>query len=79
MAKTTNATPDIVATTDVTPVAKTPRLGEIISVRAGADRTVPNNEAGDYFSEKDAVAVTVDLRILKLLRDGDLLPATGKK
>ncbi len=77
MAKTANATPDISATADVTPATKTPRLGETISVRAGANRTVPNNDAGNYFSEKDVVTVTVDLRILKLLRDGDLL--LGKK
>ncbi len=52
---------------------KAPRLGETITVKAGKDRRVPNNEAGDYFSEKDAVSVTVDVRILRLLDDLDLI------
>lgn len=59
--------------TVTTPKVKPPRIGEIISVKAGADRKVPNNEHGDYFSEKEAASITTNVRVLRLLEDGDLI------
>jgi len=67
------------ATGTAEPTFKAPRLGERITVKASPDRKVPNNEAGDYFNQKDAVSVTVDLRILRLLRDEDLIRVADKK
>jgi hypothetical protein len=65
-------------TTTTTPVVAAPsfkplRIGETITVKAGAGRRVPNDQAGDYFSEKDAVTVTVDVRIIRLVKDEDLI------
>ena len=54
-------------------VLKRPRLGEKISVKVVPDRLVVNNEMGDWFSEKTPSHVTVDLRVLRLLEDGDLI------
>jgi len=64
-----NSTTTLTSTTAV----KAPRLGETIMVKAGAGRRVPNNEAGNYFTEKDVVPVTVDVRVLRLLDDLDLI------
>lgn len=59
--------------TETTPKFKRPRIGEIIGVKANTDRKVPNNEHGDYFSEKDTASITTTVRILRLLDDDDLI------
>ncbi|HGL6314245.1 TPA: hypothetical protein ACKFZV_004510 [Burkholderia multivorans] len=50
-----------------------PRLGEQIAVVAGAGRIVINREFGGLYSETDPSQATVNLRILRLLDDGDLI------
>ncbi|QUN40724.1 hypothetical protein KEH56_10160 [Burkholderia cenocepacia] len=50
-----------------------PRLGEQIAVVAGAGRVVINREFGGRYSETDSIPATVNLRILRLLEDGDLI------
>ncbi|MCW5300870.1 hypothetical protein DXT88_22110 [Herbaspirillum lusitanum] len=59
--------------TETTPKFKRPRIGETIGVKAGVDRKVPNNEHGDYFSEKETASITTNVRVLRLLDDGDLI------
>ncbi|AJY63794.1 hypothetical protein [Burkholderia glumae] len=50
-----------------------PRLGEQIAVVAGAGRVVINREFGGLYSETAAGPATVDVRVLRLLEDGDLI------
>ncbi|WP_141717164.1 hypothetical protein [Burkholderia cenocepacia] len=50
-----------------------PRLGEQIAVVAGAGRVVINREFGGLYSVADTSLATVNLRILRLLDDGDLI------
>lgn len=50
-----------------------PRLGEQIAVVAGAGRVVINREFGGLYGETDRSQATVNLRILRLLDDGDLI------
>ena len=50
-----------------------PRMGQVIRVVAGADRFVINREFGGRYSETEASPATVNLRILRLLQDGDLI------
>ncbi|WP_176042679.1 hypothetical protein [Burkholderia stabilis] len=50
-----------------------PRLGEQIAVVAGAGRVVINREFGGLYSESEAGPATVNVRVLRLLEDGDLI------
>lgn len=50
-----------------------PRLGEQITVVAGAGRVVINREFGGLYSETETGPATVNIRILRLLEDGDLI------
>ena len=53
---------------------KAPRLGDSVKVLAAKGLLVRANDQGHY-SETESVEVTVNTRIYKLLRDGDLLIA----
>ncbi|MCY1563130.1 hypothetical protein D9M68_1006170 [compost metagenome] len=54
-------------------VLPAPRMGEQIAVVAAEGRVLPNLEFGGRYSETEVSPATVNLRILRLLQDGDLI------
>lgn len=74
MSKTTEKTEDKADAT----APRTPRIGEVITVKAAQGRKVMNNDASSFFSEKESSPVTVSVRIIRLLNDGDLIQTKAK-
>jgi hypothetical protein len=82
MARNSKEVPETIETEEAAPVAaaaaaqpilRAPRMGEQIHVVAGAGRVVRNLEFGGDYSETEGCPVTVNLRVLRLLADGDLI------
>lgn len=69
LADTAGASSSAPATAD-TP-ARPPRLGDTIQVKAAPDRVVGGGARGRFTHEAEPITVT--LRILRLLQDGDLI------
>jgi hypothetical protein len=53
-------------------------LGATVCVLAAAGHLLRTPDTLGYFSETDAVSVTVDTRIYRLIRDGELLVAAPR-
>jgi hypothetical protein len=53
-------------------------LGATVCVLAAAGHLLRTPDQQGYFSETDAVSVTVDTRIYRLIRDGELLVTTPR-